>query len=263
MNRKYRNVVIAANWKMNLTPSDLKPYAETLKSLISSKWCDIVVCPSYVIIPAAQKAFRGSRVNIGAQDLSAFDSGAYTGDVSARQLSEAGVRYVIVGHSERRSRYGEDNLTVNQKVRAALSANLRPIICVGESLSQREMGVTADHVTLQVKSAIAGIQDCQIRRVIIAYEPIWAIGTGRTATAQEAGDVAKMIRTVIRNIYGARAARAVSILYGGSMNAENAAELLAQPDIDGGLIGTASLEPEAFASIILAAKEDDSLAPHL
>ena len=259
MNRKYRSAVIAANWKMNMSPSIVKAYAEALKSLIGpARWCDIVICPSFVTIPTAIKAFRSSRVSIGAQDVSAFDAGAYTGDVSARQLAETGARYVIVGHSERRSRFGEDDLTVGKKVRAALGANLRPIICVGESREQREAGVTENLVTLQVKSALAGVPDAQIRRVIIAYEPIWAIGTGKTPTAEEAGDVAAFIRAVVRKKYGARVARAVPILYGGSMNEENAQELLMQPDIDGGLIGTASLEAEMFASIILAAKPDNT-----
>ena len=256
MNRKYRSAVIAANWKMNMSPSEIKPYAETFKSLVSPRWCDVIVCPSFVMIPATQKAFRGSRVSIGAQDISDFDAGAYTGEVSARQLAEISVRYVIIGHSERRSRYGEDDLTVNRKVRAALAQNLRPIICVGESLAQRECGITADLITLQVKAALSGVSEAQIRRIIVAYEPIWAIGTGKTASAEDAGDVAGIIRAVIRKLYGARAARSISILYGGSMKADNASALLAQPDIDGGLIGTASLEPETFAAIIAAAKQD-------
>ncbi len=258
MNRKYRGVIIAGNWKMNNTPSELKAYADTLKSIVGqARWCEVVVCPSFVMIPAAQKAFRGNRVSVGAQDVSAFDAGAYTGDVSARQLSELGIRYVIVGHSERRSRYGENDPTVNQKVRAALSLNLRPIICVGESLLQHETGVTADLVTLQVKAALSGVPDAQIRRVIIAYEPIWAIGTGKTATAGDAASVAGTIRAVIRKKYGARIARAVPVLYGGSMNADNAKQLLMQPDIDGGLIGTASLDPESFASIIMSARQEN------
>ena len=257
MNRKYRGVIIAANWKMNMSPSMIKPFAEALKAHVGhARWCDIVICPSFVSIAGAIKAFRGSRVSIGAQDVSAFDEGAYTGDVSSRQLTEAGARYVIVGHSERRARYGEDDLTVGQKVRAALASSLRPIICVGESLEQREINVTADVVTLQVKSALAGIPDAQVRRVVIAYEPLWAIGTGKTASAEDAGEVAGQIRAVIRKKYGARIARAVPILYGGSMNDKNAQELLLQPDIDGGLIGTASLDPDKFASIVMAAKTE-------
>lgn len=259
MNRKYRNTVIAANWKMNLLPADIKPYAENLKPLTSqAKWCDIVVCPPSIMIPAAQKAFRDCRITVGAQNMNENAKGAYTGEVSADQLSGLGVNYVIIGHSERRAYYGETDMTVNSKVKAALDANLRPIICVGESLQEREMGVTSDRVTLQVKMALSGIPSSKMRRVIIAYEPIWAIGTGKTATSEEAGEVCNTIRAVIRNLYGARIARAVSILYGGSMNAKNAQELLGQPDIDGGLIGSASLSPTDFAAIIDAAKEDNT-----
>lgn len=257
MNRKYRNTIIAANWKMNLLPSNVKAYAEELKPLTAqAKWCDIIVCPSFIMIPAAQKAFRDCRISIGAQNLSEKEKGAFTGEVSASQLSNLGLHSVIVGHSERRQLFGETDLIVNEKVHAALKENLHPIVCVGESLLQREMGVTSELVTLQVKTALSGIPAAKMRRVVIAYEPIWAIGTGKTATSEEAAAVCNTIRTVIRNLYGARTARAVSILYGGSMNAANAAELLSQPDIDGGLIGSASLSPKEFAAIINAANQD-------
>jgi triosephosphate isomerase len=257
MNRKYRNTVIAANWKMNMLPSKVKAYAEELKPLAAqAKWCDIVVCPSFVVIPAAQKAFRDSRISIGAQNLSEYDAGAFTGEVSSGQLVDLGIHYVIIGHSERRQLYGETDLTVNKKIHAALKANLRPIVCVGESASQREMGVTAELVTLQLKTALAGVPGTKMRRIVIAYEPIWAIGTGNTATAEDAGTVANLIRAAIRSLYGARTARAVSILYGGSMNAKNARELLSQPDIDGGLIGSASLSPAEFSTIVDAANQD-------
>ncbi len=257
MNRKYRNTIIAANWKMNMLPSTVKAYAEELKPIISqAKWCDIVICPPFIMIPAVQKAFRDSRILVGAQNLSEREKGAYTGEVSGAQLSDLGMHYVIIGHSERRQLFGENDLIVNEKVQAALKVNLRPIICVGESLLQREMGITAELVTLQVKTALSGVPAAKMRRVVIAYEPIWAIGTGKTATSAEAAAVCNTIRTVIRNMYGARTARAVSILYGGSMNASNARELLAQPDIDGGLIGSASLTPKEFAAIVDAANQD-------
>lgn len=257
MNKKYRSTIIAANWKMNMLPSTVKSYAEELKPLTAqAKWCDIVICPPFIMIPAAQKAFREGRIAIGAQNLSEKEKGAYTGEVSGSQLSDIGIHYVIVGHSERRQLFGETDLIVNAKVHAALNANLRPIICVGESLLQREMGVTAELVTLQVKTALSGVPAAKMRRIIIAYEPIWAIGTGKTATSEEAAAVCNTIRTVIRNLYGARTARAVSILYGGSMNASNARELLAQPDIDGGLIGSASLSPKDFAVIVDSANQD-------
>lgn len=256
MNRKYRNTVIAANWKMNMLPSEVKPYADKLKQLTAqAKWCDTVICAPYVLIPAAIKAFRDNRISIGAQNVNEHESGAYTGEVSASQLNDLGVHYVIIGHSERRQYFGETDLLVNQKVHAALKSNLRPIVCVGESLEQRELDVTLEHVSLQVKTALAGVPATKMRRVIIAYEPIWAIGTGKTATAEDAQIVTEAIRAVIRRLYGARTARAVSILYGGSMNDKNAYELLAQPDVDGGLIGGASLSPDSLNAIIQAANQ--------
>ncbi len=260
MNRKYRNTVIAGNWKMNMLPSKVKAYADELKSLVGqAKWCDIVICAPFVMIPGIMKAFRSSRISAGAQNLSEKERGAYTGEVSAAQLSDLGVQYVIIGHSERRSLYGESDRVVNEKVHAALNENLRPIICVGESEQQREMGVTADLVSLQVKMALHGVPAQKMRRTIIAYEPIWAIGTGKTATSEEAGEVCHTIRAVIRSLYGARTARAVSILYGGSMNANNARELLSQPDIDGGLIGGASLSPADFAAIVGDANQEENI----
>ncbi len=261
MNRKYRSTVIAANWKMNMTPSEIRPYAEQLKQILTpAKWCDIIICPSFPLIPAVQKALRDVRIAVGAQNVSEHESGAYTGEVSAQQLSELGLHYVIVGHSERRALFGEDDLTVNKKVLAALGMNIRPIVCVGETLDQREAGVAADVVTLQLKTALSGVPAAKMRRVIVAYEPIWAIGTGKTASTEDAEEIAKTIRAIIRTLYGARTARAVSILYGGSMHDSNAADLLAQPDIDGGLIGTASLSPTEFAAIIEAARPAESNA---
>lgn len=256
MNRKYRHTVIAANWKMNLLPSKVKAYADELKPLTAqAKWCDIVVCPPFVMLPAVIKAFRSSRISTGAQNLSDKESGAFTGEVSASQLADLGVHYVIIGHSERRRLYGETDSAVNEKIHAALRENLRPIVCVGESEQERETGVTAELVSLQVKTALRDVPAQKMRRIIIAYEPIWAIGTGKTATSEDAGAVCGTIRSVVRSLYGARTARAVSILYGGSMNARNACELLSQPDIDGGLIGGASLSPVDFAAIVDAANQ--------
>ena len=202
------------------------------------------------------RAFKDSRVAVGAQNLFYEDHGAYTGEVSAAMLCALGVKYVIVGHSERRAMFGETDAIVNKKVHAALNAGLNPIICVGESLERREAGVTAEWIALQVKSALNGVPAEKLRRCIIAYEPIWAIGTGKTATAEQAGEVCSNIRAAIRGLYGARVARSVTIQYGGSMNPKNAAELLAQPDIDGGLIGGAALKPEQFVDIINAANQD-------
>lgn len=258
MNRKYRKTVIAGNWKMNKLPSEVKAFADELRLQIHKiRMCEVVICAPFVLLPAALKAFKDTRVAVGAQNLNENESGAYTGEVSAEMLRDLGVKYVIIGHSERRQYYGETDMTVNRKVRAATGAGIIPIICVGETLEQRELGVTLDLITLQLKSALAGVPAEKMRRVIIAYEPIWAIGTGRTATAGQANEVCREIRRILRGLYGARTARAVTIQYGGSMNAKNAGELLAQPDIDGGLIGGASLNPADFAAIADAANTED------
>jgi len=257
MNRRYRKTIIAGNWKMNKTASETKKFAEELKTLLpKAKWCDVVVCVPYVNIPAALRAFKDMRVSIGAENVYYEKSGAFTGEVSADMLKDLGVKYVIIGHSERRQYFGETDVIVNKKVHAALEAGLHPIICVGESLEQREMGVTMDLMALQVKSAFAGISAEKARKCVIAYEPVWAIGTGKTATAEQANEVCNAIRATIRHLYGARVARSVTIQYGGSMNAKNAAELLAQPDVDGGLIGGASLKPDQFVEIINAANQE-------
>ena len=257
MNRRYRKTIIAGNWKMNKTPAEAKALIEEMKPLLSkTKWCEMVLCVPFTDIQTAVKAAKGSKIAIGAENMHYEKSGAFTGEISADMLKELGVKYVIIGHSERRQYYNETDLTVNKKVHAALEAGLRPIVCVGESLEQRELDVTEELITYQVKIALAGLTESQVRRVVIAYEPIWAIGTGKTATAEQAGAVCSHIRGVIRKLYGARVARAVTIQYGGSMNAKNAAELLAQPDIDGGLIGGASLKPDDFMAIINAANQE-------
>lgn len=256
MNRKYRKTVIAGNWKMNMLTSEVKAYADTLRASSGKvRHCEIAICAPFVMLPRLIKSFRDCRIAVGAQNVSDKDAGAYTGEVSAAQLRDLGIKYVIVGHSERRAYYGETDEIVSAKVRAALAAGLIPIVCVGETLEQRERGVTEEHISMQVKLALGGVPAEKMRRVIIAYEPIWAIGTGRTATASEANEVCSRIRAVIRSLYGARIARAVTIQYGGSMNASNAAELLSMPDVDGGLIGGASLNPEHFAAIIEAANQ--------
>ena len=257
MNRRYRKTVIAGNWKMNMTATETRKFAEELKRIMPrAKWCDTVICVPACNITAAVKAFKELRISVGAENLYFEEKGAYTGEISAAMLRDLGVKYVIVGHSERRQYFGETDTAVNRKVHAALDAGLSPIICVGESESQREMGVTQDWIALQVKTALYGVPAERLRRCIIAYEPIWAIGTGKTATAQQAGEVCTAIRATIRGLYGARVARSVTIQYGGSMNPKNAAELLAQPDVDGGLIGGASLKPEQFVEIIHAANQE-------
>ena len=257
MNRKYRKTVIAGNWKMNMLASEIKPFMEELKAnLPKTRTCEMVLCTPAVMIPAMIKAGKDCKVAAGGEDVSRFEKGAYTGEVSASQLADVGAKYCIVGHSERRQYHGEDDMLVNAKAKALIEKGIIPIICVGESLEQREMDLTMEYVAYQVKAALSGIDAGKLRRCIIAYEPIWAIGTGKTATAEQAQEVCEGIRAVIRGIYGARPARAVSILYGGSMNAKNAAELLAQPDIDGGLIGGASLKPVDFATIIKATDQE-------
>ena len=198
------------------------------------------------------KSGRDAHIAVGGQDVSKFEKGAYTGEVSADMLADLGVKYCIVGHSERRGYHGEDDMLVNAKTNILLSRGINPIICVGESLEERDMDLTMARIALQVKAALFGVDASQLRRCVIAYEPLWAIGTGKTATAVEAQEVCEGIRAEVRKLYGARPARAVSIIYGGSMNAKNCAELLAMPDIDGGLIGGASLKPKDFAAIIAA-----------
>ncbi len=256
MNKKYRKTIIAGNWKMNLLPSDVKPYTDELRQLAGKvRHCEVVVCTPFVMLPQAVKAFRDSRISVGAQNVSDKDSGAFTGEVSASQLRDLGVKYVIVGHSERRAYYGETDEIVCAKVKAVLNAGLYPIICVGETSAQREQGVTDEVVSMQVKLALSGVPAEKVRHIVIAYEPIWAIGTGKTATPEDAADVCTKIRAIIRALYGARTARAVTIQYGGSMNPKNAYDLLAMHDIDGGLIGGASLKPADFAAIIDAANQ--------
>ena len=258
MDLRYRKTIIAGNWKMNLNAEEAKRFITELKPLAArAKWCDIVLCVPFLQIPAAVKAAKGTKIAIGAQNCHYEESGAYTGEISCGMLAEAGVKYVIVGHSERRRDWGDTDKLVNQKVLAALQAGLRPIVCVGETLEMRDNGVTLDVVRMQVKTALRGVMLEQLRRVTLAYEPIWAIGTGYTATPQQANEVGACIREVLRQNYGARAARGVSILYGGSMNTGNAYQLLAQPDVDGGLIGGASLRTESFGKIIEAAEQHE------
>ena len=257
MNRKYRKTIVAGNWKMHKTATETKLFAERLKGALPRvKRCSIVLCVPYVDIPAAVKILKDSRVAEGAQNLHWETSGPYTGEVSAAMLADLDVKYVIIGHSERRALFGETDLTINKKLHAALDAGLRPILCVGEDLEQRELGVTLEFISYQLKAALAGVTPEEMRRVVIAYEPIWAIGTGNTATPEQAGEVCAAIRGVLRKLYGARIARSTTIQYGGSMNAANAQDLLNQEDVDGGLIGGASLVPKKFTEIINAANQE-------
>ena len=246
--------VIAGNWKMNKTPAEATELIEAIKPLVADAACDVVVGVPFVDIPAALEAVKGSKIGVAAQNCHWEKSGAYTGEISAEMLKAMGDGYVIIGHSERRQYFGETDVTVQKRMRAALDAGLTVILCVGEYLEQREQGVTGEVVAMQTKIALGGVSEEELSRVIIAYEPVWAIGTGRTATAEQANEVCALIRNVALDLYSDPAAAALTIQYGGSMNAANAAELLAQPDVDGGLIGGASLKPADFATIVAAAK---------
>ncbi len=246
--------VIAGNWKMNKTPAEATALIDAIKPLVADAACDVVVGVPFIDLPAALEATKGTNIGVAAQNCHWEKAGAFTGEIAADMLRELGVGYVILGHSERRTYFGDTDATVAQRVRGALDAGLTVILCVGEYLEQRELGITAEVVATQTKVALAGVSEEELARVIIAYEPVWAIGTGKTATAEQANEVCAQIRGVLADLYNADAARAVTIQYGGSMNAANAAELLAMPDVDGGLIGGASLKPNDFATIVAAAK---------
>ena len=246
-----RKRIIAGNWNMNKTPREAVALVNELKDLVKNDAVDVVYCvPAIDIVPVVE-AVKGTNVAVGAENMYFEESGAYTGEISAAMLVDAGVKYVIIGHSERRDYFKEDDVLLNKKVKKAFEAGLTPILCCGESLEQREMGVTMDWIRLQIKSDLAGITADQVKSMVIAYEPIWAIGTGKTATSDQAQEVCQGIRDCIAEIYDEATAEAVRIQYGGSMNAGNAAELLAKPDIDGGLIGGASLKAE-FGQVVNA-----------
>ena len=255
MNKALRKAVIAGNWKMNKTPAEAKELISAIAPLVKDAGCDVVACTPFVDLASAQEAAAGTNIQIGAENCHWEKSGAYTGEISAEMLASMGVNIVIIGHSERRQYFGETDVTVQKRVRAALDAGLTVILCVGETLEQREQGITSERVAMQTKIALGGVSEEELKRIIIAYEPVWAIGTGKTATAQQANEVCHTIREVIGAVYSQAAADGITIQYGGSMNAGNAAELLAQPDVDGGLIGGASLKPQDFATIVKAATE--------
>ncbi|MBE7048867.1 MAG: triose-phosphate isomerase [Ruminococcaceae bacterium] len=244
-----RQTVAAGNWKMNKTPSEAKALIAELAPLVKDAKNKVIVCPTAVCLPAVVEAAKGTNILVGAQNMYFEDKGAYTGEISADMLLDLGVTHVILGHSERRQYFAETDETVNKKVLKALEKGLCPIICVGESLEQREQGITADLVRMQVKIALQNVSADQAKTVIIAYEPIWAIGTGKTATTQQAEEVCKTIRDCICELYSCDVAESVIIQYGGSVNAANSAELFAQANIDGGLVGGASLKAADFSVI--------------
>ncbi|NLL80185.1 MAG: triose-phosphate isomerase [Clostridiales bacterium] len=244
-----RKKIVAGNWKMNMTPSQAVKLVEELKPLVASDSVEVVYCvPAIDIVPVVE-AVKGTNVAVGAENMYFEEKGAYTGEISAEMLVDAGVKYVIIGHSERRDYFKEDDALLNKKVKKAFEAGLTPILCCGETLEQREMGITLDWIRMQIKSDLVGITAEQVASMVIAYEPIWAIGTGKTATTEQAQEVCKAIRDCIAEVYDVATADAVRIQYGGSVNADNAVELFAQPDIDGGLVGGASLKAD-FGKIV-------------
>ena len=244
-----RKKIVAGNWKMNMTPSEAVKLVDTLKPLVDNPDVDVVFCvPAIDIIPVAEAA-KGSNIQVGAENMYFEDKGAYTGEISPAMLTDAGIKYVVLGHSERREYFAETNETVNKKMLKAFEHGITPIMCCGESLEQREQGVTMDFIRQQVKVGFQNVTAEQAKTAVIAYEPIWAIGTGKTATTEQAQEVCKGIRACIAEIYDQATAEAIRIQYGGSVNAETAPELFAQPDIDGGLVGGASLKPD-FGKIV-------------
>ena len=249
-----RKTVIAGNWKMNMTPAKAKEFITALAPMVAGKdKCDIVLCVPFVDIAVALEAAKGTNIKIGAQNVHFKESGAYTGEVSAEMLREIGTEYVIIGHSERRQYFGETDETVNLRTKAALAAGLKVILCLGEMLEERQAGITEEIVSMQTKLDFAGIPEEDLKNVIIAYEPVWAIGTGLTATPEQADEACGIIRNVIKGLYSEKAASEITIQYGGSMNDANAKELLAKENIDGGLIGGASLKTDKFTAIVDAA----------
>lgn len=244
-----RKKIVAGNWKMNKTPKEAVALVELLKEKVDTDKVDVVFCVSAVDLVPVLEATKGTKIAVGAQNMFYEESGAYTGEISPSMLTEIGVKYVVLGHSERRQYFAETDQTVNKKVKKALEHNLIPIMCCGETLEQREAGITIEFVRIQVKAGLAGISTEDVKKVVVAYEPIWAIGTGRTATSAQAEEVCFAIREVLSEIYDGETANQVRIQYGGSVSAQNAAELFAMDNIDGGLVGGASLKEE-FAQIV-------------
>lgn len=242
-----RKAFIAGNWKMNMTVASGTKLITELKPLVKEAKCDVCLCVPAILIPAMAKAAKGSKIKIGAENMHWAASGAYTGEISADMLKDYGVKYVIIGHSERRQYFGENNDTVNQRTLAALKCELTPIVCIGETLSERSAGDTEKVLSRQLEFGLHGVED--VKQLVIAYEPVWAIGTGQTATDEQAQETIKFIRKKLSKMFNVKDANRVRILYGGSMNAGNCKGLMAQPDIDGGLIGGASLKLD-FAKIV-------------
>lgn len=248
-----RRKIVAGNWKMNKTPAEAKILAGEIAAALGDAPCavEVVVCPPAIDIPGVAEVLKGTQIGVGAQNMHNEPKGAFTGEIAASMLLEVGVKYVILGHSERRTYFADTDVTVNAKTKAALAAGLIPIVCVGETLEQREAGQTENVVATQVRGSLADLGD-GIAKVVVAYEPVWAIGTGKTATPAQAQEVHALIRKTLAEMAGSDVAETIRIQYGGSMKPENAAELMAQPDIDGGLIGGAALKADSFLAIVKA-----------
>ncbi|MDD6847359.1 MAG: triose-phosphate isomerase [Oscillospiraceae bacterium] len=253
MDKSKRKAIIAGNWKMNKTPAEAKVLLEEILPVAKDADCEVIACVPFVDLSVALEVTKGSNVQIGAENCHWEESGAYTGEISAKMLAEMGVPYVVLGHSERRQYFGETDETVNKRTKAALAAGLKPIVCVGELLWERECNITEEVIARQIKLDLFDVSAEDVLKTVIAYEPVWAIGTGKTATADQAEEVCGFIRATLAKLYGQEVADAVTIQYGGSMNDGNAAELLSKTNVDGGLIGGASLVAEKFGAIIDAA----------
>ena len=249
-----RKTVIAGNWKMNMTPSETRAFIKELApKVVGMDGCDIVLCVPFVDIEAAVETAKDTNIHVGAENVHFAESGAYTGEISAKMLCEIGTEYVIVGHSERRQYFGETDETVNLRTKAALKSGLKVILCLGEVKEERLSGKTDEVVSRQTELALKDVSESELKNVIIAYEPVWAIGTGLTATPEQADETCKVIRDTVKALYGTDAAEEITIQYGGSMNDQNAKELLEKENVDGGLIGGASLKTDKFTAIIKAA----------
>lgn len=255
MNKELRQAIIAGNWKMNKTRPEAKALIEELKPIAANASCGVVICVPYTNLETAVELTKGTNIKVGAENVHFEKSGAFTGEISADMLTEIGVEYVIIGHSERRQYFGETDETVNKRTKAALAAGLKPIVCVGELLWERECNITEEVIARQIKLDLYDVSAEDVKKTVIAYEPVWAIGTGKTATAEQAQEVCAFIRATLAKLYGQDTANAVTIQYGGSMNPKNAAELVAQPDVDGGLIGGASLKAADFGVLLEAASK--------
>ncbi len=253
MNKTLRKAVIAGNWKMNKTPSEAKALLNEIAPLVADADCEVIACVPYVDLAVAVEAVKGTNIKIGAENAHWEQSGAFTGEISTGMLKEVGVEYVVLGHSERRQYFGETDETVNKRTKAVLKAGLKPIVCVGELLWERECNITEEVIARQIKLDLFDVSAEDVKNVIIAYEPVWAIGTGRTATDDQAEEVCAFIRAEIAKLYGQKIADGMTIQYGGSMNDGNAAALLSKENVDGGLIGGASLVAAKFAAIVKAA----------